>query len=108
MDLTRLVDKGVVAPGVVLGGVATFTKPAPIGETFLLGDADDNDEVEAIDATLIQRYSAYMEVPCDEAIMKRNGDVDDNGDLEIVDATFIQRWMAYMDVEYPIGEYVSR
>ena len=108
MELTRLVDKGVVAPGVTLGGIASFTKPEPAGVTFLLGDSDDNDEVESIDATLIQRYCAYMDVQCDEAIMERNGDVDDNGYLEIVDATLIQRWMAYMDVNYPIGEYVTR
>ncbi|MBQ9247952.1 MAG: dockerin type I repeat-containing protein [Ruminococcus sp.] len=107
IDLTRIVERGEVNPGFTIGGKASFTKPVEGGVTFLLGDSDDNDEVESIDATYIQRYNSFMDVTIDEDIMMRNGDVDQSGDLEIIDATYIQRYIAFMDVKYPVGEYIT-
>ncbi|MBQ3265267.1 MAG: dockerin type I repeat-containing protein [Ruminococcus sp.] len=112
-ELTRVVDKGVVADGKTIGGKATFTDPSePVGPTdaperYMLGDADNNGKVDAIDVTAIQRKAARMSVPYDEAIMLRNGDVDGNGKLEVIDATYIQRKLAKLKVDYPIGEWID-
>ena len=110
-DLTVIVRKGELQPGFTISGIASFTKPgttepteAP--ETYLLGDADNNDEVDASDANFIKRYIAHMNVPVDTEIIERNGDVDFSGELEVSDATYIQRYLAHQRVDYPIDEYV--
>lgn len=108
-NLTRLVNKGVVQPGVTIGGFASFTDPSnpTPGETYILGDADGSGAVDSIDVTLIKRYKARMKIDSDEVILKRNGDVDGDGDIEIIDATLIQRKLARMNVDYPIGEEIE-
>ena len=106
-NLTRIVDKGVIAPGEVIGGEADFEEPHHPTETYRLGDADNNDQVDSVDVAFIQRYCAMMRTGLDEDIMVRNGDVDGNGYLEIVDATLIQRYLAMMKVDYPIDELVE-
>ena len=112
-NLTRLVKNGVTQPGVSISGQATFTDPTnpnPPTEPaarYKLGDADNNDEVEAIDATLVQRVVGHANVNVDTDILRRNGDVDGSGDLEIIDVTYIQRFLAHMSVKYPIGQYVE-
>lgn len=109
-SLTRIVDKGVVAPGKEIGGKATFTEPTQPAEKYLLGDADNNDAVESLDVAAIQRYNAKMNPPVpgvDTAIVIRNGDVDQNGYLEIIDASYIQRYLARMNPPYPINTYID-
>lgn len=69
----------------------------------LLGDADGNGAVEAIDATLLQRYDAEIWVYVDEDVLM-NADIDGSGDLDITDATFIQRWLAEMPVPFAVGQ----
>lgn len=71
---------------------------------LLLGDFDGDGEVTSLDATWIQRYLAFMELP--EGMDEAAADVDGDGEITSLDATWIQRWMAYMDVPYPIGELV--
>ena len=76
-------------------------------ETYLLGDADGDEDVSSVDSTVIQRVIAEFNVPIDEATLLQ-GDVDGSGELEVVDATLIQRWLADFVVPYPIGEYVTK
>lgn len=72
----------------------------------ILGDADGNGEVDLIDATLIQRLLAEIQViiPIDVLMY---GDVDGDGELTISDVTFIQRYEAEMDSIYPIGQPIE-
>lgn len=117
INLTRIVNSGVVQPGMVIGGIASFTDPAnpevptvgPQPVTYLCGDTDNNDAVESPDATYIMRYTALQSIaPASEEILKRNGDVDRNGVIEIIDATYIQRHLALLDTYgYPVGEYIT-
>ena len=118
-DLTRIVDNGVVAPGMVIDTFADFVDPSQPenptqpatdnpGETYLLGDADDNGEVETLDCTILQKYLAWMDLDVDDAIVERNGDVDFSGEIETIDITWIQKYLAwYDDIPYPIDEYVT-
>ena len=72
---------------------------------YYLGDADNNDSVEIIDATVIQRYDAQFKVPYGiETLMQ--GDVDGDGELSIIDVTLIQRYLASFIVEYRVGELI--
>ena len=103
-DLTRIVDKGVVAEGKTIGGIASFTEPV---QKYLLGDADGNGEVEILDTTTIQRKLAKMNVNVDDETLYRNGDVNFDGELTTDDVTLIQRKLAKMSVPYPIGQYVD-
>ena len=70
----------------------------------ILGDADGDGNVTAIDATWIQRYLADMKVP--NAFNEAAADADADGDASIIDATWIQRWLAEMTIPYPIGKTI--
>ena len=70
----------------------------------ILGDADGNGEVDSIDVTVLQRYSADMEYPISGL---ETADVDGDGEITIIDATYIQRYLAEMDTPYRIGETVG-
>ena len=86
--------------------VVAATEPPVV--TYLLGDADDNGEVETLDCTILQKYLAWMDLDVDEAIVERNGDVDSSGEIETIDITWIQKYLAwYDDIPYPIDEYVT-
>lgn len=74
-------------------------------DSYILGDADGDEDVSAIDVTLIQRYCADFNINVPEETLM-HGDVDDSGDLDILDATLIQRFLADFNVQYPIGEWV--
>ena len=109
--LTVIVRKGELQPGFTIGGIASFTKPGTVvptepAETYLLGDADNDDSVDTADVGQIMRYAGMMRVYVDEEILKRNGDVDFSGDIEITDATLIQRYLAHQTVDYPIDTYI--
>lgn len=69
---------------------------------YYLGDADASGDVEVLDATVILRYSANINV---KFIDERAADVDGMG-LDVVDATFIQRHMVNIPVAYPVGEFI--
>ena len=74
------------------------TEPA---QTMLLGDADGDEEVSILDATVIQRYLADMEVI---SFYEIPADVDGDGEPSISDVTCIQRWLADIYVPYAVGE----
>ncbi|MBQ6498576.1 MAG: hypothetical protein IJI48_01575 [Ruminococcus sp.] len=113
--LTRIVSKGVVTEGNTIGGKATFTEPGkePVtepttsGNTILLGDVNDDGEVDAVDSTLVQRKATLVKVPYSDELMMR-GDVDGDGDLTVVDATYLLRHSSLAKTPYPIGQYVTR
>ena len=71
----------------------------------LLGDADGDGDVTVVDATVIQRFLADMEVP--PFFNKRAADVDCDNDISTVDATFIQRWQADMPAPEGIGKPIA-
>ena len=79
------------------------TEPEPEG--YLLGDTDDNDDVEVVDATWLQRYIALMNIGVIEDTVMQ-GDVDADGDPSIVDAAFIMRYCVGIDTPFDIGELV--
>ena len=69
----------------------------------ILGDANGDETVDAIDATIIQRYSLKIPVAfLYETLM--HADVNGDGELDVVDATLIQRYALNIPTRYPIGE----
>ena len=75
-------------------------------EGYLLGDTDNNEDVDVVDATWLQRYVALMNIGVIEDTVMQ-GDVDGDGDPTVVDATFIMRYAVGIDTPYTIGEFVS-
>lgn len=61
-------------------------------QPILLGDADDDGDVNVMDVTWIQRYE--LGIPLYTPINLVNADVDRSDDVDIVDATFIQRFIS--------------
>ena len=57
---------------------------------YIMGDADGDGDVNAVDATYIQRYSVAMFG--DERIYRPLADVDGSGTVDVIDATFVQRY----------------
>ena len=104
IDLTRIVNKGVLQPGFTLGGIASFTDPSQEAERYLLGDVDGDGEVTIVDATMIQRV--LVNIP-GAVINEAAADVDGDGEVTIIDATFIQRYLASVPVAFPIGEFIT-
>ena len=80
--------------------------PTEPPETYLLGDANDDGTVDAIDATIIQRHSLQIPVvfPYETLI---HADVNRDNELDVVDATFLQRYSLHIPSIYPIGELVT-
>lgn len=74
-------------------------------DPFILGDADNNGEIELPDVTLIQYENAGFDTPADIDIMR--GDADGNGFLEIADATLISRYLSGMTTPYTINEWIK-
>ena len=67
----------------------------------LLGDADGDDSVTIVDATVIQRHLA--EIPT-AVYIEAAADADQDGQVTIIDATCIQRWLAELPTHEGIGE----
>ena len=86
------------------GGVKHL-ESKPAAPVLILGDADGNGAVESIDATCIQRYLAYIDVPVSDVTLLR-GDVDGSGKLDIIDATYIRRYLANLTTPYDIGSKI--
>ena len=82
------------------------TEPATELLGYILGDVDNNDAVESIDATWIQRYSVQMELPIPEENMVQ-GDVDGDGETNVYDATFIQRYVVNIPTPYDSGKLIA-
>lgn len=74
---------------------------------YILGDVNDDDIAESLDATIILRYNASMRVPFTlEQLM--HGDVDGDEDISVIDATLILRNAAGMQTKFLIGELVTK
>ena len=80
-------------------GTLTIT-PAKRG--YILGDADGDGDVNAVDVTLILRKLAA--IPSGADFDKLAADVDGDGEVTVIDATLLQRHNARMRVDYPIGQ----
>lgn len=74
--------------------------------SYLLGDADDNGEIESVDATLVQRNAAGMYTPFITQVLMQ-ADVDRDGSLTVLDASNIQRYLCQLKTDYAIGTVVS-
>lgn len=72
---------------------------------YMLGDADGDDEITILDATVIERYLAS--IISEEYIDPEATDVSRDG-IDITDATFIQRYLASMETPHSIGERFNR
>lgn len=71
----------------------------------VLGDVDENEEVESTDATWIQRHAAGMDLPF--SISNSTADVNGDGEITVMDATAIQYYLANMKNPHNIGKTVS-
>ena len=70
---------------------------------FLRGDADGDGRVTVIDATVIQKVRASIEVKSFDELA---ADVDDDNVVSVLDATYIQKSLAHIDIDYAVGETV--
>lgn len=86
----------------------TIGEPDPPENLVLLGDFDDNEDVNALDATMMQRYNAGMKLPSYVEINEAAGDIDDDGELSMLDVTLLMRFLAGINVKYPVNEWVLR
>lgn len=79
--------------------IPTPTEPVILD---ILGDADGDGEVTAVDVAQVTRACAHINTGIDKDILM-NADVDGNGILEVIDATHIQRYLARQQTPYAIG-----
>lgn len=84
-----------------MSNVVTFT----IENDPLLGDVDNDGDVEIRDSTWIQRHVAEVEMPF--IVNKTTADVDGDGIITVMDATAIQYYLANMKTTYKIGEKIE-
>jgi hypothetical protein len=73
-----------------------------VRDSYLLGDVNDNGDVEITDATAIQRLLAKYEDNLSANVEQRAAIYDD--EITIVDATIIQMYLAEYEISYPLGE----
>ena len=92
------------AHGKALPSLKVFSLVSP--ESYKLGDADGNSDVDTLDATCVLRYSALIPLKVKYTSL-RHADVNSDGELDTVDATLIQRYSTRVSTPYPIGAYVS-
>ena len=74
-------------------------------DPVILGDTNGSSEVEAIDATMIQRYRVGLDTGYSDIWMR--GDVNGDGEINIIDSTYILRHLAAMETPYQIGERIK-
>ncbi len=72
------------------------------GETYLVGDADNSDDVTVVDCTTIQLAIAVLNPSPYNA---KAADVDHDGQVNIMDVTYIQRYLAKYDDGFGINTY---
>ena len=83
--------------------VLTVSLSTDAASSYRRGDADGDNEITIMDATVIQRVLVQIPV---QYFNEKAADVDNEG-LDITDATFIQRHLTEMDIPYQIGEIVT-
>ena len=86
--------------------ITITTEKSETTESYLLGDANGDGEVDTVDATIVQRVATHLSVPFSEKQLMC-ADIDGDGELTIVDVVFIQRYVVHASVPYPVGELVS-
>lgn len=69
---------------------------------FVLGDVNNNGDIDITDATFVQRKLTKIDTPYTEEILQQ-GDVDGNGTLVLMDVTAIQYYLNQMSIPYLIG-----
>lgn len=72
---------------------------------YILGDADGDGQITALDVTFIQRVLARVRDDPDHLIALRGTIAGE--ELSITDASLIQRSLAQLAIAYPVGETVS-
>lgn len=72
----------------------------------ILGDADGDGSVDAVDVTVILRYLVRIKVNDPDRVALA-GNVTRSGVLDITDATFIQRWIVGVDIPYMIDVFMD-
>ncbi len=80
-------------------------KPTEPPVTVLYGDADNDEDVNVMDVTFIQRYE--LGIPTPTPINTVNADVDGDEEVNIIDATLIQRYISGILHVFPIEEYAA-
>ena len=85
---------------------APTQKPTDPPFTYLLGDADLDGTVDAVDANLIVRYAIGLSDLSEKQLLAANVDGDSAG-VTVLDATWIQRYAIKLAVKYPVGETQS-
>ena len=105
--MTTNVDNKDV-PLFFLGKANTELDPAPYTlssaepATAFLGDADGDDSVTVMDATLIQRVTAGV----NSNVKTANADVNTDNAVNLKDALLISRYNAGMSVSVKVGEWI--
>lgn len=84
--------------------VANTTSPK-VFEEYLIGDANDDGNIKIGDATLIQKYIAYL-VDADKLNLT-NADCNKDGKVSVKDATCIQKYLAKLAGFEYVGEKFS-
>lgn len=74
--------------------------PTQYVKPVFYGDADEDNEINSIDATVIQRYDAQI-IPA-SSLNLTNADVDGDELVNVVDATLIQRYLADIITKFPV------
>lgn len=73
------------------------------GQSVLLGDADNDQSITILDATVIQRHLASLAT---QSYNENAADADGDGSVTILDATAIQRHLASLPTNPDIGKTV--
>ena len=70
-------------------------------ESYIVGDANGDDDVSIVDATVIQRHLANLFTV---TFHKNAADANEDGDVTIIDVTAIQRYEALLPTNPNIGQ----
>ena len=73
--------------------------PEPL---YILGDADGDGDVTALDVTLLQRFLAQIASESDVDVTA--ADVDLDGEVGMLDVTLIQRYLSDIATEFNVGD----
>jgi len=95
-ELTSKVD----FPYIITGDATFYAKWTING---LLGDVNDDGEVNPTDALIVLSYAAGLEVP---PFPENIGDVNGDGEVNATDALIILSYAAGLEVSFPVGEAV--
>ena len=81
------------------------TDPPVTGESYMIGDADQDNNITILDATAIQRHLASIRKLTGKAL--KAADADSDKQVSVLDATAIQRYLTKLKTSPYIGSYVG-